>query len=404
MPPALVIFDDGLGRFGPLTDLRAAFELRTGARQTITRLTQALKSPLTGLIAPRHLAPLLAERCHVPVNKPPAANCLVVNGRWLGLNHVPQVMDLAAGQALCQPDGQLVAAHLLLPQAKEFWASNARQVPQSLQISTLKQPVLIDRPWHILDQLEATLSQDLLASEVPMWTANDAGVYRVGDAAIRVHPSAKLLPGVVLDARQGPIVIEEQAVLQPHAVVMGPAYVGPGSTIKAHSLMGPCLAIGPMCKLGGEIHHAVLQGYTNKSHEGFLGHALVGTWVNLGADTNVSNLKNTYGPVRMQLEARQPPQETGLTFLGPVIGDYTRTAIGSRILTGACLGTATVLALSSFAPTFTPAFSFLTDAGPRPPEVDKALVAIERMMARRQMQLSPAERARLIALAQAAKV
>src|SRR5690606_34700880 len=155
----------------------------------------------------------------------------------------------------------------------------------------------------------------------------------------------------------------------------------------------------PMCKVGGEISHSVLFGHTNKAHAGYLGHALVGEWVNLGAQTNVSNLKNTYGPIAVQVERDQPAENTGRMYLGPVIGDYVRTAIGTRILTGSVVGTGAMLALSGFAPKFVERFAFLTDKGPEHYEIDKFIETANRMMSRRDMALSAAEEARLRTLA-----
>src|SRR5690606_29763654 len=108
----------------------------------------------------------------------------------------------------------------------------------------------------------------------------------------------------------------------------------------------------PTCRIGGEVSHSIFQSFSNKTHGGYLGHALVGEWVNLGAATNASNLKNTYGSVRMQLAARGPREDTGLLQLGPILGDYVRTAIGTRIPTGAVIGTGCMISLSGFAPTF----------------------------------------------------
>ena len=148
-------------------------------------------------------------------------------------------------------------------------------------------------------------------------------------------------------------------------------------------------SIGEHCLVARqEISHSIIQGYSNKAHTGYLGNSLVGQWVNLGADTNVSNLKNTYGPVRVQLSADTPPENTGQSKQGPIIGDFVRTAIGSRLPTGSCYSTGTMLALSGVAPKFTPRFSFLTDDGP-PDEkydIDKFLAAARTVMARRDWQ------------------
>jgi UDP-N-acetylglucosamine diphosphorylase / glucose-1-phosphate thymidylyltransferase / UDP-N-acetylgalactosamine diphosphorylase / glucosamine-1-phosphate N-acetyltransferase / galactosamine-1-phosphate N-acetyltransferase len=143
------------------------------------------------------------------------------------------------------------------------------------------------------------------------------------------------------------------------------------------------------------VSHTVFQGYANKAHAGYLGNALVGEWVNLGADTNASNLKNTYGTIRVQIVPGGELEDSGQMKLGPIIGDFTRTSIGTRLPTGACLSTGTMLALSTTAPKYTERFAFLTDQGAQRYQIDKFLEAARKAVARRDRTLSAAEEARL---------
>jgi hypothetical protein len=151
--------------------------------------------------------------------------------------------------------------------------------------------------------------------------------------------------------------------------------------------------------VAGEVSTCVFHGQSNKAHSGYLGNSLVGQWVNFGADTNASNLKNTYGTVRMQLEAEGPVEDSGLTKLGPVVGDFVRTAIGSRLMTCSVVGTGSMLSMSGFAPKFVPRFAFATDGGVERCELDKFLETAQKMMARRGQNLGAAEIDRLKVLA-----
>lgn len=166
-------------------------------------------------------------------------------------------------------------------------------------------------------------------------------------------------------------------------MIEGPCYVGPHTVVQPQTYLRPQTVIGSWCKVAGEITASVVGHYTNKAHYGYLGNSVVGEWVNLGAGTTVSNLKNTYGEVRMQLGADDAPEPTGRQFLGPVIGDLVRTAIGSRLLTGSCIGTGSMLAVSAFSPKFVPAGRFVTDAGDEPADVEKFVATYRLMRARR---------------------
>ncbi|MEX2216683.1 MAG: putative sugar nucleotidyl transferase [Phycisphaeraceae bacterium] len=420
MASALVIFDDGRGRFGPLTHLRAAFELRSGAHTTLQRIERTLDAQARALWTRReHAAVAAARHRGVKVNElPEAPACLFVNGRWLGIASAAQVRSLEPGEYLIQHDGQLIAAHVSMEACRVLISSGfvappgvARlKLPEPAEFDPADQTreagpgadlALIERPWHILDQLESTLRLDLAAIDLPeagRGKGRHEHVQVIGDQAFKVAPDAQVRPYVVVDTTKGQVVVDHHADIRPFTLLSGPCYIGEHSVVNPHSDIRPRTVIGPRCKVGGEVNMSILHSHSNKAHAGYLGHALVGQWVNLGGDTNVSNLKNTYGPVRVQLEKNAPAEDSGRTFLGPIIGDYTLTAIGSRILSGSCINTATMLAVSSFAPKFTEAFSFITDDGESRYDFEKFLDLARRMMSRRGSRLSEAEEEVLRAL------
>jgi UDP-N-acetylglucosamine diphosphorylase / glucose-1-phosphate thymidylyltransferase / UDP-N-acetylgalactosamine diphosphorylase / glucosamine-1-phosphate N-acetyltransferase / galactosamine-1-phosphate N-acetyltransferase len=329
---------------------------------------------------------------------------VVINGRYLAVDPPDWALHPVnadrAGRALVQADGQLVLAVLPAAKANALIGSwNIADVP-GLRLDRLDLNVLIDRPWHILGRLEATIARDLASfSTLPSWRARRSapGVYKVGKYQVRVHPGARVYPGTVFMAEEGAIVLDADTVVGANSTIEGPFYLGPRSLLAPHSCIRPAVAIGPRCKAAGEISHTVIQGWSNKAHLGYLGHSLLGEWVNLGADTTVSNLKTTYGSVRVQLHASGPAEDSEQMFQGPVIGDYTRTAIGTCILTGACLATGTMLALHGFPPKCTRTLGFYTEARPQgvPQDMEKFLQAARLMMGRRQRELTPALETRL---------
>jgi len=344
--PKLLIYDDGLGCWGPMTHLRPIFACRTAINYSYQRIERALGQTAEAFVATNRLLGVVRHRLPARQVNPGRyeGKWLAVNGRWLGLG---------------SPDG--VACELEGKDVPDFLASP----PQ------VSHPHLISRPWHVLDHLEQTLIADLDAWDGP----------RIAKTAV-VHPSA------VIDESLGPVVLDEHVTLEPLAVIQGPAYVGPHTILRSHAHIRPHTVLGPQCRVGGEVSFSIIQGYSNKPHLGFLGHALVGRWVNLAANTNCSNLKNTYGHIRVQLAPDLPDENSGRIFLGPVIGDYVRTAIGTRINTGCVLGTGSMIALTSrFTPKCIPAFTFLTDVDAQPYQFDKFLAAAHYAMGRREVEL-----------------
>jgi UDP-N-acetylglucosamine diphosphorylase/glucosamine-1-phosphate N-acetyltransferase len=151
--------------------------------------------------------------------------------------------------------------------------------------------------------------------------------------------------------------LDEDVVVHPFTRIEGPAYVGPKSTLLGTKLREGC-SIGPVCRVGGEVEETVIQGYSNKYHDGFLGHAYVGEWVNLGAQTSNSDLKNDYSSVEVMLNGKKI--DTGSTKVGSIIGDHTKTSIGTLFNTGSMVGAmALVLATGSLLPKSIPSFAWL---------------------------------------------
>ena len=139
--------------------------------------------------------------------------------------------------------------------------------------------------------------------------------------------------GVILDSKNGPIIIDENAIIGNGAILEGPIYIGKNSIISPGAKIKSNTVIGPMCKGGGENSCVVFHGNSNKVHDGFLGHSYVGEWVNLGANTNTSDLKNNYNNIRVIMEDGKVV-ETENNLLGSVIGDYVKTGISTMLITG----------------------------------------------------------------------
>jgi glucose-1-phosphate thymidylyltransferase len=167
------------------------------------------------------------------------------------------------------------------------------------------------------------------------------GDYRELKPNLFVSPSAEVGDYVVIDSSSGPIVVDEKARIGPYCFMRGPAYLGPGARVIEHSAIKDHVSLGHTTKIGGEIEASIIEPFTNKQHHGFLGHSYLGSWINLGAGTCNSDLKNTYGEVKLDIRGQKVA--TGMQFVGCVIGDYAKTAINTGIFTGKILGTCSMV-------------------------------------------------------------
>ncbi len=376
----MIIFDDDLGKLGPMTDVRASFEVRTGMLTTAGRIMARRRESLKGYWVPDHLADVVRERADARVNEvPQGKSVLCVNGRW----RMPDPdLRLKPGQAVVEPEtDHIVAALLTPPQAAAYLDTG--ELPSAVERTIGGAKALYVYPWDVLSMLSEAITTDIEAVRLLDAAIPAERAIVVGAHPIEVHTQAKLYPNVVLDAEQGPIVVHERAVIRPGAVLCGPCSIGRESVIVDHALIKPNTVIGPMCKIGGEVGGTIFQGYSNKSHDGHLGDSWVGKWVNFGAGTTNSNLLNTYGEISMRLEPQGPLHRTGLTFQGAVVGDHVKFSIGTRLMTGAVVGTGAMVATTSPPPVTIRRFAWLTDRGEQVFRFEKFMDTAGRMMVRR---------------------
>jgi len=387
----IVLFDDdGLDDLQPLTCWRSVCELRLGRKIILDRSAQRLERAVRGIWTHDRLARVTAQRCHAPANAAVEAGDVLVNSRWLPDPHThfpaaPHVGMIADEVAFVCVDNNL--AQKIRPE--DLARATARQEVLATIDRAEANGSMIRHPWDIVLQVGTFLAEDwepgdaCLESDLDKRvTLSDADRVHVG-ARTRIHPSA------VLDATDGPIFISHDVSVEPFVVIQGPAYIGPGCRVNPHSYLHGGVAVGPMCKVGGEIDGSVLDGYTNKQHAGFLGHAYVGRWVNIGAGSENSDLKNTYNTVKVPVGGRE--RDTGSLFFGAVIGDHAKLGINTTLATGAVIGFAAMIATSHVVPKYVPPFGWLTDEGLSRGKPDLLLDAATRMMARRKVDMTDEE-------------
>ena len=195
----------------------------------------------------------------------------------------------------------------------------------------------IRRPWDLVAKNAEHLVRDFsVEGKAGMSDRHLKTAALVGPAdRLFIDETARIDPYTVFDTTNGPITVAAGVVVQPFTRIEGPSYIGPDSHLFRANLRGG-VTLGPNCRIGGEVEESIVHGHTNKYHEGFLGHSYVGEWVNLGAITSNSDLRNDYGEVSVPLGG--DPVATGLTKVGCFLGDYTRTGMGCMLNTGTAVG------------------------------------------------------------------
>lgn len=282
---------------------------------------------------------------------------LLINGRWLP---DPDSLDRLEynGIGVCNgvPVYAVVNSDEALHLCDGTWETTIRQLAPTRRAVEVGGAVF-RYPWDLIEQNPVQLCHDFalrgLGGLPPL---PDSQVVCQGPAEwIHVPPSVQVDPFVVIDARKGPVSVEERAVLQPFTRLEGPCHIGRETQLfRANVKAGTTL--GPVCRVGGEIESTIMIGYSNKYHDGFLGHSYIGAWCNLGANTLSSDLKVDYSQVRVPLNGIS--LDTGLSKVGCYMGDFTKTGIGSLFNTGTSVGMmALVLPSGDYAPRYIPSFS-----------------------------------------------
>jgi UDP-N-acetylglucosamine diphosphorylase/glucosamine-1-phosphate N-acetyltransferase len=245
--------------------------------------------------------------------------------------------------------------------------------------------------FDLVTALEQLLPGDCADLEAAPRGGIPEGSIVLGDASRVVIRGASVEPGVVFDVRRGSVVLDAGAEVRHGTRLEGPVYAGPGTRVLGGFIRGS--SFGPECRVHGEIAATVFLGYANKSHDGFIGHSVVGQWVNLGAGTTTSNLKNTYGTV--QLWTPRGLRDTGLQFFGTAFGDHVKTGIGLRLSTGTVLG-AGANVFDAMPSKVVPPFAW----GARPPydtyDAGKFVQVVAKAMARRHVTLGEKARRQLL--------
>ena len=395
----LVVFEDrGWRSLRPLTDLLPGPALAFGASDVARRWLRAAGLRLFAIEA-RPLAMAAWHDAPVPDTSSvdPSEDAVVVNaaalpGAWAA------ALLAEGGPTLLLAGDRVAGARLPLRLAVPALGKGERFEEILLSLGLPAQPVeakFLRYPWQLMEANPGAIADDLASARGGV----RGQVHRLAcletPERIVVGDGAVVGPYAVLDAGPGPILVGRGARIAAHTVVTGPCVIGPGTQLLGGFVSGT--TFGPECRVAGEVEASVWQGYGNKRHHGFVGHSLVGEWVNLGALTTTSDLKNNYGPVRVWVDGAEV--DSGSSKVGALVGAHAKTGIGTLLPTGACVGTgANLFGGGVFAPKQVASFAWWDGRRSAEHEFARFLATARIAFSRRGRELGPADEQALLAL------
>lgn len=344
----LILFeDDSTYNFYPLTLTHAAFELRHGIFTFSERARISLRADVDAMqyLARDYLASRMRDKDKSVANEPEKIDeeAVFVNGLLLLTPELAKLMSKARPGTVGLCGDRMAFA--------KFGASPSVEVAKLLVNAPGKEAIdhilsmslervnvdpvnLISNYWEIISSNSEQLTADLRGFH---GRKSKVKAKVVGKASnLIVGKDCEVGPNVVLDVRKGPILVGDKSIIHPFTWVEGPTYIGAGTIIHPNSIIREGSNIGKVCRIGGEVEESVILNYSNKPHAGFLGHAYIGEWVNLGAMFTNSDLKNTYGTVKVIVRGKKV--DSGTRKLGCMVGDHSKASIGSLLYTGKKVG------------------------------------------------------------------
>lgn len=376
--------DDKSNRFHPLTLTRPMDDLRTGVFTIREKWEKSFNISKSCRLVPNYLKGVFPQG--TLEEKEP---CVWINSRYLpDKNLVKSIRGLSDNEQLVF-EGDTIAAKIdyehsvLLLENKQFSTKGlqSQEVPKALYLKNI---------WDLVELNASQIEADIRLSGIDHISNSGLGVEAVVQNSddIYIGENVHIEPGCIFIAKDGPIIIEDGATIEAGSILRGPVAVGKGATVKMAARIYGGTTLGPVCKVGGEVSGSIFHSYTNKAHDGFCGNSIFGQWVNLGANTVTSNLKNDYKEIQVIDWDTKSPIDTGRQFLGTIMGDHSKTAINTMLNTGTVCGVSSNVFVDDLSPKVIESFTWLGPNGPALYRFDKAIEVMEAMMKRRDIPLS----------------
>lgn len=399
MAETICIYEDKKSEnFHPLSLTRPVFDLRCGILSLREKIEMQFPNAEFILRVRNFLFDAVKEKyptCQIN-DFSNADSILFINGRILADSDLPNALTTDKENVLFFSAGDIVAAKTNVSDFEDFFfllfndlENKSFDYFEKIEIDIRT----VEYPWDLVHNNGSEITKDfeLLVNKENQQINGDIykGAILLNEENIFIGEGSKIKPGVVLDAENGPIYIGENVTIFPNAVIEGPCFIGNGSKIKIGAKIYENVSIGEVCKIGGEVEESIIHSYSNKQHDGFLGHSYLGSWVNLGADTNNSDLKNNYGNVKVTINDEEI--DSGSMFVGLTMGDHSKTGINTMFNTGTVAGVCANIFGSDFPPKYIPSFSWGGANGFVQHDLEKALAAAKKVMQRRNVEFTKAD-------------
>jgi len=377
----IILFDDPAfrGSLLPFTFTRPVADIRVGIL-TIAEKWEKHLHATTGFFTQDYLQEKF------PYQNAPA---LMINGSLCpNLELIKAVKNLAEGEALWS-DQTLLALKTEQPEGFSIESSKAMQ-----KVDFEGEFTCIHKTWHIFQHNAAEIRQDfdLVTRNKISADINDPHTIIYNRENIFVEEGASI-KAAVLNAEDGPIYIGRNATIQEGSLIKGPFALCESSTVNMGAKMRGDTTVGPYSKVGGEVSNSVIFGFSNKGHDGFMGNSVLGEWVNIGADTNTSNLKNNYATVKLWDYTRGGFSNTGQQFCGLMMADHAKCGINTMFNTGTVVGVGANIFGDGFPRNFIPSFSWGGAAGFSTFQFRKFEEVASKVMERRKLEFDATEKA-----------
>lgn len=395
MNPTVYLVEDRLTKnFFPLAYSRPVFELRVGTISLRERFISSWGAPIPVhyLCRPDITEVFRQSSPGTSINVLERGDAIFINGRLLATPEIiTSIKQLSPNTRLRDQRGNTVAVRLTIPRGRKIndpaSVFDKEGLAEQETVATL-----FNYPWDLVNKNSELLKTDAQRLGLLGQVEGEVhdGVYIVDRNNVHIGKNAVVKPGVVLDAETGPIIIDEETEIMANATIQGPVYIGKKTKVKMGAKIYGGVSIGDICKIGGEVEGTIIHDYSNKQHEGFLGHSYIGSWCNLGADTNNSDLKNNYGHVDVIVNGEKI--DTGLTFVGLIMGDHSKSGINTMFNTGSVVGFSCNVFGPGYLSKYLPSFSWLdSTTGPVEYRLDKAIEVAKRVMERRKITFTEAD-------------
>jgi len=358
-----VIFDDAFrSNFFPITLTRSTGDLRIGILKLRQRILNYFSVLETNIIISSTLEEIYKER-HINWNVNTLTNeeTIFINSR-IKINETFKnaIMTLKTNECLVNEDTILAAK--CIPASKNNSSENINELFGNLKIINEPKLECWEFLWDLLKANSEYITRDFndVFYDKDNYFETELGTTVINPYNVWIGDGVTLKHGVIIDATDGPVILDENSTIMSNTVVIGPVYIGKGSTIKIGAKIYKGTSIGPVCKVGGEVEETIFQGYSNKQYDGYLGHSYLGEWVDLGANTNNCALNNNYKTASVYFYPQADFIDTQNKFIGTFIGDHSKTGVNSTINAGTVIGIGCDLDGSELINKNIPSFKYVT--------------------------------------------